>query len=161
MGNEARQTVVQQRERMIEVLRGYGSTYGEVGRRFAASLGLHHTDASAVIEILAAEERGTPLSPARLRERVGLTAGATSSLLNRLETAGYVIRSHEHADRRIVTLHSTAEIQKVTDDFFDPLGTRIDDVMSKYPDDVLLQLEEFISELRSTMEAYVGEKTDS
>lgn len=60
-----------------------------------------------MVEILAAEERGLPLTPARLAERIALTTGATSTLLNRLETSGHIVRTREHSDRRVVTLHVT------------------------------------------------------
>lgn len=157
MSDGASGDVERQRERIIDGLRAYGTTYGEVGRRFAASLGLHSTDASALIEILAAEEAQDPLSPARLSERVGLTTGATSSLLNRLEDAGHIVRSRVHTDRRVVTLGSTPQIQEITDEFFDPLGVRLEAVMKKYPTNLLSQVEELIKELRSTMDDYIGE----
>lgn len=155
--DEARDDLARQRARMIDGLRAYGKTYSEVGHRFAASLGLHFTDATAMIEILAAEEHGAPLSPARLGERIGLSAGATSSLLNRLEDAGHIVRSRVHTDRRVVTLHSTPDIQKLTDEFFDPLGVRLDAVMSKYPSEFLGRIEDFITELRSVINDYIDD----
>lgn len=148
-----------QRERLNEALRAYGASYAELAREFAASEGLHSTDAVALIEILAAEERGTPLSPARLSDRIGLTAGATSTLLNRLELAGHIERSRVHADRRLVTLHSTPEIQTVADDFFHPLGDRIADVMAKHPPALLHEFETLLGDLRTTMEAYIVDIT--
>ncbi|MFJ3489105.1 MarR family winged helix-turn-helix transcriptional regulator [Leifsonia aquatica] len=148
-----------QRERLNEALRAYGASYSELAREFAASEGLHSTDAVALIEILAAEERGTPLTPARLSDRIGLTAGATSTLLNRLEAAGHVVRSRGHADRRMVTLHSTPNVQTIADDFFHPLGDRIAAVMAKHPPALLEQFETLLGELRGTMEAYIADTT--
>lgn len=52
--------VAEQRERLMESLRIYGGHYADLSRRFATWLGLHSTDATAVLEIAAAEERGTP-----------------------------------------------------------------------------------------------------
>lgn len=52
--------VAEQRERLMESLRIYGGHYAELSRRFAAWLGLHSTDATAALEIAAAEERGAP-----------------------------------------------------------------------------------------------------
>lgn len=149
-----------QRDRMITGLRAYGKTYGEVGRRFAEGLDLHFTDASAVIEILAAEEGGTPLTPARLSERIGLTTGATSSLLRRLESAGHIVRSRDQEDRRVVTLRSTPGIQATADRFFDPLGTRISAVLSQYPPELLSQVEKVIEDLRVSMEDYISGEPD-
>ncbi|MGG7510678.1 MarR family winged helix-turn-helix transcriptional regulator [Plantibacter sp. YIM 135249] len=148
---------VARRDRVNEALRGYGATYSQLAREFAAREGLHSTDATAMIEILAAEERGTPLSPAKLSDLIGLTFGATSTLLNRLEAAGHVTRSRVHTDRRIVTLHSTAGIQTTADGFFDPLGEKIGRVMAAYPPEFLDDFAELLDTLRDTMEAYVAE----
>lgn len=103
MEEAVRDSVAEQRERLMESLRIYGGHYAEFGRRFAAWLDLHSTDATAVLEIAAAEERGTPLSPARLSERISLSTGATTALLNRLEAAEHITRTREHSDRRVVT----------------------------------------------------------
>lgn len=149
----------QQSERLNEALRAYGATYSELARQFAANEGLHSTDATALIEILAAEERGTPLSPARLSERIGLTAGSTSTLLNRLELAGHVVRSRIHPDRRIVTLHSTPGVQDIADEFFQPLGERIAAVMAKYPPELLGMFEGMLGDLTETMESYITATT--
>lgn len=149
----------EQADRLNEALRAYGATYSELARQFAATEGLHSTDAVALIEILAAEERGTPLSPARLSERIGLTAGATSTLLNRLELAGHVLRSRVHSDRRIVTLHSTPGVQAIADDFFEPLGERIAKVLGKYPPELLGTFENMLGDLTETMEGYITATT--
>ena len=153
-------TVEDQRDRLMDGLRAYGEIYADLGRRFAASLELHPTDASALIEILGAEERGTPLSPARLSKKIALSSGATSSLLNRLEDAGHIARTRVHADRRIVTLHSTPGVQETADAFFEPLGVRLNTMMSAYPSELLGQFESFLAELRVTMDAYIGDLSD-
>jgi len=152
--------VAAQRERLMEGLRAYGGTFAEFSRRFATWLGLHPTDAVALVEILSAEERGTPLSPARLGERIALSSGATTALLNRLEQAGHIVRSREHADRRVVTLRSSPGIQERADEFFGPLAVRLDAMMAGYPAELLHQFEDFLGQLRSTMETHLAESQD-
>ncbi|QMU69934.1 MarR family winged helix-turn-helix transcriptional regulator [Streptacidiphilus sp. P02-A3a] len=151
--------VAERREQLMESLRIYGGHYAELGRRFAAWLGLHSTDATAVLEIAAAEERGTPLSPARLSERISLSTGATTALLNRLEAAGHITRAREHADRRIVTLRSGGHIQERADEFFGPLGQRLDAAMSHYPPRLLEQFEAFMADLNTTMDTHLAEQS--
>ena len=153
-----RDGVAAQRERLMEGLRIYGGHYAELSRRFAAWLGLHSTDATAVLEIAAAEERGTPLSPARLSERISLSTGATTALLNRLEAAGHITRTREHSDRRVITLRSGAHIQERADEFFGPLAHRLDTTMSHYPPDLLERFESFMTDLNSTMDAHLAER---
>src|ERR1700677_763401 len=92
--------IAAQRAKLLEELRAYGADYSEVARRFATWLGVHSTDATALVEILSAEERGDPLSPARLSERISLTSGATTALLNRLGRAGHIVRSREKNRKR-------------------------------------------------------------
>ncbi|MGW2483432.1 MarR family winged helix-turn-helix transcriptional regulator [Streptomyces sp. NPDC001571] len=159
MEEAVRDGVAQRRERLMESLRVYGGHYTEFGRRFAAWLGLHSTDATAVLEIAAAEERGTPLSPARLSERISLSTGATTALLNRLEAAGHITRAREHSDRRVVTLRSGGHIQERADEFFGPLAHRMDTAMSHYPPRLLEQFEAFLADLNGTMETHLKEES--
>jgi MarR family transcriptional regulator, organic hydroperoxide resistance regulator len=145
----------QQRERLVEGLRAFGSAQTELGRLFARSRHMHTTDAAAIVEILAAEDHSRPLTPARLAERVGLTTGATSTLLNRLEAAGHIRRSREHSDRRIVTLHSTPAIHAAADAFFAPLAGQLEAAANVYSADDLLLVNEVVNRLRTTMAAYM------
>ncbi|WP_405494309.1 MarR family winged helix-turn-helix transcriptional regulator [Nocardia sp. NBC_00511] len=141
----------EQQEQVNERLRAYGATFREFSRRFADWLGLHSTDAEALIEILAAQEHGTTLSPARLSERIGLSQPATTALLNRLEKAGHIVRTREHSDRRIVTLRSNPKIDTLADEFFRPLGDKVEAVMARYSGDQLQQFETFLGDLLTAM----------
>lgn len=136
----------------------YGGNYAELSRRFAVWVGLYSTDAAALLEITAAEQRGVPLSPARLSERILLSSGATTTLLNRLEQAGHIVRAREHSDRRVVTLHSSQHIQQRADRFFAPLAERLDAMMSRYPPELLQQFETFLTDLSATMETHLAKQ---
>jgi DNA-binding MarR family transcriptional regulator len=140
-----------EREQVIEGLRSYGANFREFTRRFAEWLGLHSTDAGALIEILAAEERDAALSPARLSKRISLSQPATTAVLNRLEQAGHIVRTREHRDRRIVTLHSSAEVQELADEFFGPLGEVVHGVMRRYTAEQLRGFQTFLTELTTAM----------
>ncbi|MBL7261566.1 MarR family transcriptional regulator [Actinoplanes sp. LDG1-01] len=116
---------------------------------------MHATDAAAIVEIISAEEHGRPLTPARLAERIGLTTGATSILLNRLEEAGRIVRTRENSDRRIVTLHSTPGIQADADEYYEPLARRLDAVLHDHSPAELDLIETTVNRLRSTINAYL------
>lgn len=135
--------------------------YRQLGHVFATSAGLHPTDATALIEILRAEESGAPLSPARLSERIGLTSGATSTLLNRLEDAGHIRRSRVHSDRRVVTLHSTSGIHETADAFFDPLEECIVAVMSVHSPQAREEFVTILSQLRQAIHEYSVQNGDA
>lgn len=161
MAESTRDDVVGQRVRLMEELRGYGATFTEVSRRFATWLNLHYTDAVALLEISAAEERGEPLSPARLSERISLSSGATTALINRLEHAHHVVRTREHSDRRVVTLHTTEHVSELAQEYFGPLAERLDEMMSSYSPELLRQFETFVIDLRNTMELHLREDSVS
>ncbi|BCY10209.1 MarR family winged helix-turn-helix transcriptional regulator [Actinoplanes sp. L3-i22] len=142
-------------ERVIRSLQAFASTRGELARLFARGQGLHTTDAAAIVEIIDAEERGAPLTPARLAERLALTTGATSTLLNRLEGAGHVSRARGHSDRRMVTLHATAAIEATADAFFDPLARQLRAAVGDYSAADLALIETFVNRLTDTMSTYM------
>ncbi|CAQ01137.1 MarR family winged helix-turn-helix transcriptional regulator [Clavibacter sepedonicus] len=97
------------RSEVLERLRDYTTAFDESVRQLAAALGLPTTDTTALAEIIWAETADRALSPARLSERLHLTSGATTALINRLEGGRHIGRSRESADRRVVTLRPTAE----------------------------------------------------
>jgi DNA-binding MarR family transcriptional regulator len=64
----------------------------------ADRVGLHSTDLRC-LGILGQLQRATP---GELSDRTGLTTGAVTRMLDRLERAGYVSREHDDVDRRRV-----------------------------------------------------------
>jgi MarR family transcriptional regulator, organic hydroperoxide resistance regulator len=146
---------VQQRERVLQTLVAFASAQSELGRLFARSRQMHTTDAAAIVEILAAEGRGQPLTPARLAERIALTTGATSTLLNRLEEAGHIVRTREHRDRRVVTLHSTQTIHQTADAYYAPLSDQLHAAMAECSPADLTLVEDFVDRLRTVMSSYM------
>ncbi|MFD5642909.1 MarR family winged helix-turn-helix transcriptional regulator [Streptomyces anulatus] len=143
-------------DRVMDGLRAFGANYTEFTRRFATWLGLHSTDAAALVEILYAEDQGAPLSPARLSERVSLSSGATAILLKRLEQAGHIVRTRESADRRVVTLRSSPGIRPRAIAFFGPYSERMAEAMAAYSPQEIQHFENFLGTLRTTMDALLA-----
>jgi MarR family transcriptional regulator, organic hydroperoxide resistance regulator len=119
-----------QRETAVALLRAFGAADSRLGREFAKQQHMHPTDAAAIVEILDAESRDAVLTPARLADRIGLTAGATSSVVNRLEAAGHVVRTRDHRDRRVVELHSTPRVHEDAAAFFSPVSAALDEALA-------------------------------
>jgi DNA-binding MarR family transcriptional regulator len=140
--------------RALEALFAFSAAQNELARIFARSREMHPTDAAAVVQIIEAEDRGAPLTPARLAERIALTSGATSILLNRLEASGHIHRTREHTDRRVVTLHSTAAIQESADAFYGPLGHQLSVVLDECPLPAIDMVRDIVGRLNSTIDAY-------
>ncbi len=142
--------------RVIETLFAFSAAQNELARLFARSRGMHMTDASAIVQIIEAEERGKPLTPARLAERISLTSGATSILLNRLEEGGHIQRTRENPDRRVVTLHASVEIEESADAFYEPLARQLRAVLADYPASALEVVDEVVARLNSTIDAHTS-----
>ena len=142
------------RDRISDQLRAYAGGYAEISHHLARWMGLHSTDAIALTEILAAEDKDEPLSPARLAERISLTSGATTTLINRLEGRGCLERTREQTDRRIVTLRSVPAMHDAAEAFFEPLKNRVEAVYDRYSDDELAQFEKFILDLRGAVDEF-------
>ncbi|WIB78698.1 MarR family transcriptional regulator [Curtobacterium sp. MCPF17_002] len=97
---------------VMEALRGWAVAFAELNQHMASWMDLPTTDAQALGQVLWAASDGDPLSPARLGQRIGMTSGSVTVLVNRLEAAGLLERSREHTDRRRVTLRPTAAAQE-------------------------------------------------
>lgn len=125
--------------------------YTDLTHHLARWLGVHSADAAALAEILYAEDSGRPLSPARLARRIGLSSGATSSLLNRLEKADLLIRTREHDDRRIVMLRSVPAVSVQAGHFFGPLTERVNAVLDEAQPDLLEAFDRLLGRLHDAM----------
>jgi DNA-binding MarR family transcriptional regulator len=82
----------------------------------ARAAGLSQLDLHALEQL---EARG-PLTPGELSDCVGLSSGATTALIDRLERIDWVVRSPNQADRRSVLVSPSASAERAGDD---ALGT--------------------------------------
>jgi DNA-binding MarR family transcriptional regulator len=73
-------------------------------RAMAVALGVGVTEISALGEL----RQDGPLTPSELSRRLGLTSPSVTSLLDRLESAGLVVRQRHPADRRSVLIQLTS-----------------------------------------------------
>lgn len=142
---------------LMESLRTWTGVFGEFSRRFGAGAGMHVTDSDALIHVINAEDKGRPLTQSELSRRIGLSTGATSSLLNRLEDAGHIERRRDRADRRVVTLRSTPAVHDRVETFFADVGKDLADVIAAYPRETVAQFGEAIRAMTDVMEAHLAE----
>ena len=69
-----------------------------------------------------AADEGRLLSQGDLAATLNLSASATTSVLDRLQTAGYIERRRDTADRRKLVLHLHESALTLGDQLFIPLG---------------------------------------
>ena len=104
----------------------------KVVEAFAGVHGLHHTDVEALSRVMIAQDRGTPMSAGGLAQELGLTSGAITFVVDRLERAGHVNRVRNDSDRRKVLLHYSPSGRVLAEEFFAPRGHHTDTVMDQF-----------------------------
>ncbi|MER5198438.1 MarR family winged helix-turn-helix transcriptional regulator [Streptomyces sp. NPDC002884] len=118
---------------------------GEINRLthgFAGDQGLHATDVQALAAILDADG---PMTPKRLREHLGLTSGAVTACVDRLERAGHIRRVRESADRRVVHLYYAADARSVARTYFRPLAEATSAARSRFTEEELSVVLRFLT----------------
>jgi len=89
-------------EAMLRAGRTLGSASSMFSHACAERLGLHPTDWECVTLLDEASPEG--LSAGQLAELTGLTTGAITGVIDRLEAAGFVRRARDPGDRRRVVV---------------------------------------------------------
>jgi DNA-binding MarR family transcriptional regulator len=120
------------------VYRRYLSAVVLHGQAAAEAVGLNPTDLYA-LNLLALSG---PLTSGELAERTGLTTGATTRLIDRLERGGHVHRRADPADRRKVIVEP-AEAPPAGDGIeraVDSARRRVGEVLQSFPPDQLAVL---------------------
>jgi DNA-binding MarR family transcriptional regulator len=76
---------------------------------------------------------GRPLTAGQLAELTGLTTGAVTGILDRLEGAGFVRRKRDPADRRQVSVEVNLEqVRRLVFPIFEPLSKRMNALAASY-----------------------------
>lgn len=115
---------------------------------FAADHGLHATDVQALAAILDTDD---PMTPGRLREHLGLTSGAVTACLDRLERAGHIRRTRESTDRRVVHVHYARSARSAARAFFQPLATATENARGRFTPDELTVVLRFLTAMNEEL----------
>jgi DNA-binding MarR family transcriptional regulator len=108
-------------------------------------LGLHITDHKCLDFIY----RFGAMPAGRLAELTGLTTGAITGIIDRLEEAGYVRRTNDPKDRRRTIVEPTRnkKLEKKIEVLFIPLRDRVHKLLSSYSDSELAFLLDATTEM--------------
>ena len=142
------------RDELVRLLRAHAVEAERLGQVFAERNGMHPTDLQALLAVMQAEAAGAPLTPGRLGEHLGLSSGATTAVVDRLERAEHVRRERDDRDRRRITLHYGAAAAAVGGAFFGPLGARIEHVLAGFTPDELAVVRRFLEQTNAVMRAH-------
>ena len=104
--------------RLVESLRALQLAGDLMDQAFADFVGINRNDLRC-IDIV--DQRGR-MTAGELAHDAGLTTGAVTALVDRMEAAGLLRRSYDPKDRRKVWVELTAEAQKLGDELYGPLS---------------------------------------
>jgi len=130
------------------------------GDRLAVAVAAHqqvnHTDLSALMQIMQGEQSGALLTPGSLQRLLGLTSGATTSVIDRLEAAGHTVRERDASDRRRVHLRFGAAGSEVGQRYFLPLATGVAAALEDFSDADLATVLRFLDGINDVYAAHTA-----
>lgn len=113
----------------------------------AERLGVHSTDIETVdlLHIMG------PMTAGHLAEITGLTTGATTRLIDRMERAGFARRRHDPTDRRRVMVEASMDNADLVMPLFEHMGQRMTDLWATYSLDDLQTIAGFFKRSNAIM----------
>ncbi|HKA83614.1 MAG TPA: MarR family transcriptional regulator [Acidimicrobiales bacterium] len=119
----------------------------------ADRLGLHSTDWGCVL--LLNEALPEPLTAGQLAELTGLTTGAVTGVLDRLEGAGFVSRERDPGDRRRVVVRLVPESMARVGPMFEGLIGDLRAIHGDYSDEELSAFADILMRSSEVMRRHV------
>lgn len=114
---------------------------------------MHSTDVNALIRVRVGREQGESTTAGWLGQALGLTSGAVTAVVDRLERSGHLRRLRDEGDRRRVILENTPDGQRLTDQYFVPVRRRSEKVMDQFTDTELEVISRFLAAAGTAMAA--------
>jgi len=107
----------------------------------AEKLGLNLTDFKA----LGLLHRRGDMTPKRLAEAMGMSAAATTTIIDRLEKAGYVERKRGGGDRRSLSVHALEGSETKVERLYKSLRDLTETLVASYSDKDLKVISNYLS----------------
>ena len=134
-----------QHRALVLALLDLGIEIDTEGQAAAAVIGINQTD----LICLNALFRQGAMTAGQLAAAIGLTSGATTTAIDRLERAGYVHRQPDPSDRRRVLVEPSREGAHQAFSLFDDLLERTAQLSASYTDQQLILLLELLERFRT------------
>jgi DNA-binding MarR family transcriptional regulator len=131
---------------------GYFGAASDFDEGLAEQLRLSRTDMRCLDLI----GRLGPLTAGRLAEEAGLTTGAVTFILDRLEDAGMVTRRRDTEDRRRVWVEIVPEARRRLEDLQQPVAEEMRQVAQKFKADELAVVRDFMRQAKEVFQRQVS-----
>ena len=138
--------------RVTGSLRALSTEIDRLDQAAADRYGLNRTDMRA-LDIVS---RAGPLAPTDLARLLGFTTGGVTTVLDRLQRAGYIRRRPASADRRRLVVEATQAAAARGAEVFGGLIGQTSDLLAGYTDDQLQVIDDFLTRTRQLTAAYAG-----
>jgi DNA-binding MarR family transcriptional regulator len=119
----------------------------------AARLGINSTDLECLDHIVL---RGS-LTAGALAEATGLTTGAITGVIDRLEQAGFARREPDPGDRRKVVVRATDAVGERIGPLYEPMARATMAALASYRDNELALLLDFFARARAAIPTAMSE----
>jgi DNA-binding MarR family transcriptional regulator len=133
-----------------DALRALSTEIDRLDHSAADRYSLNRTDMRA-LDIVG---RVGPLAPTALARQLGFTTGGVTTVLDRLERAGYIRRRPDPADRRRQVIEATEATRARDQVVFGGLMRQTGDLLSTYTDEQLLVIRDFLIRIRQLSADY-------
>ena len=133
----------------------YQTAVDDFDRETARILGVNGTDVRC-LELLIMNS-GDEVTPRDIAAHLNLTAGSVTTMLDRLERAGYVTRSRHGSDRRKVLVEATPRVTELAWSMMGPMLEEANtDVISHFTSEQLDTIEQFITRATEVQRRHVA-----
>ncbi len=132
---------------------GYLGAASDFDERLAKKLKLGRSDMRC-LDLIAREG---PLTAGRLAEESGLTTGAVTFILDRLEEAGMVMRRRDTEDRRRVWVEMVPEARERLAGLQQPVAEEMRQVAQRFKADELAVVRDFMRQAKEVFQHQVCE----
>ena|SRR5215472_6554883 len=136
---------------VMRELRALSTAQDRLDQYGAHRFGLNRTDYRALDLI----GQAGSISPTELAAALGMSTGATSAVLDRLEAAGYAGREPDPAHRRRTRVRMSARAEELATEIFAPVIRGTIEQAAAYPDAILAEIADFLSAHSEFLDRYL------
>jgi DNA-binding MarR family transcriptional regulator len=123
-----------------DAVRAYQTAVDNFDQAMADHIGINRTDARCIDLI----DQAGGMTAGELARAAGLTTGAVTAVIDRLEKAGLARRVPDPADRRRVRIEATEKVWEVSEPLIGPMVEDSQRILDDYSDEELERFTEFL-----------------
>ena len=138
-------------EAVMKELRALSTAQDRLDQYAMHRFGINRTDLRALDLI----GQAGVIWPTALAAALGMSTGATSTVLDRLEAAGYALRQADPGHRRRTLVRQTPRAEQLGEKIFGPIISGTLRQAADYPDAILTSITEFLAAHRALLNDYL------